>query len=68
MCNTSVFQLNRTFNKVAKQLNMELGGWFQLSPRKFEVIFNTPNDVLFGKTFVYHFYFGDDEIKYKRIN
>lgn len=68
MCNTSIYQLNRHFNKVAKQLNMELGQWFQLSPRKFEVLFNTPGDAIFGKTVMYHFYFGDDGVTYKRIN
>lgn len=68
MCNTSLFQQKRHFGKVAEKIGLQIADVNQLSPKKFEVVFNDKNDLVLGRREVWHFFFTPMGVKSTKVN
>jgi hypothetical protein len=62
MCNNSVFQQQRKFNRLAEILGYKYLKHEQLTPRKFEVTFEVSE---WQGTTRFYVYFGDTEVTFK---
>jgi len=70
MCNTSYYQQQRKFNRLAEITGHKYLKHVQLSPRKFEVTLEVneqgiPSFMKKGLTVTYYVYFGDTEVTFK---
>ena len=66
MCNNSVFQQIRKFNRLAEITNCEYTRNYQINPRKFEVILTTKD--LFKRELRFYVYFGDTKVTFKEVD
>jgi len=64
MCNTSIFQQTRKFNRLAEITGCRYLRHTQLTPRKFEVILEGKP---FSQELKFYVYFGDTEVTFKEV-
>lgn len=65
MCNNSIFQKIRKFNRLAELTGCEYTRNYQISPRKFEVILTTKD--IFKRELHFYVYFGDTKVTFKEV-
>jgi len=65
MCNTSSFQQQRKFNRLAEITNCKYTRNYQINPRKFEVILTTKD--IFKRELRFYVYFGDSKVTFKEV-